>query len=219
VSNVLSLLFEQSLVPSTIKSALQQEADPSRGTPQDNNAPKQATKQNDHGHPSLPERPPTAVSAPTRQTAIHTTTRDRDQIKDYTLAATLGASPTNKHDIDIDDSSRLPKKQKKGDANIGPSLLSRLESPTSNGLDHRSDMTISAKHTSGGPPTVKNDQPPLGGYSIKGAASHLPASDVETSPQTWAASPTSLLDRLHDKSDDNRVIQLGRKKKRRGKAP
>jgi len=231
-SNVLSSLFEQSLVPPMTKPTPHQDADPSSGVSASNIITKLATKQNDHGRRlSLPERPP-PINAPSRRMVIPTKPRDRDQImRDTPLVppestASIPSTPsTSKHIIGVDDSLRPSKKQKKGGvggADIGLSLLSRMESPASNGPSHRPDIALSAKRTSGavhGSLAAVIDQPPLGGYSIKGAAKNSP--NVETSLQTLAAPPTSLLNRLHhdgaglSSTVDDRVT--GRKKKKRGK--
>jgi hypothetical protein len=201
-------MFEQSLVPPTIKLGLQH---PTLRTTdilpgRVNNRGAESTGKQKDNHP-LPPRP----SGVSQATALAARQRDVNS----TLSI-IGAHSASKRLTDIDGSPRALKKSKQGDGGDidigGPSLLSRMGSSTPNG-SHAQENPLQER---GAATRIRLsserdeiDKRPEGGFSILGAAKAQRS--VETTPLPMA----SLLDRIKDTSSEDDLVR--RRKKRGGR--
>lgn len=191
---------------------------------------------NEH-HTSLPERPAESSSSsrrmfiPTRPRAErHESIPDAEAQDSIPSGSPRMSASSSKRSIIVEDSPRLVKKPKKaegGNADIAPSLLSRMGSSIPNGSGPHINSSVPLKFP-GEPQRTTNintnwtsqghDNPPAGGYSIRGAAkaaSQMGGSNSSPNPTT-----SSLLERIKGvdlSALDDDGMSDSRKRKRKGK--
>jgi hypothetical protein len=232
VSNNLSFLFKQLLVPASITSN-----PPATDTNSSNKSNGAATNRpQDEARPhSLPARPadntpPKGLHAPTRPRAERTEANPTPPasgiaIRGAQSAMLAGPSTSTKRANVADESPRSPKRTRKSDGNADgpPSLLSRLAD--TNGSSTQPTTVIPSKRRNDRnkqpvAPTSRHDtmdldEVPVGGFSIRGAANRNEASSSLSTPRS---SSSSLLDRMKGADMSPGNDRGNWKKRKRGRA-